>query len=146
MAKEVERKYLVIDDSYKKIATNSYEITQGYLCRVPESTVRVRIKGHRAFLTVKGKTSGCVRDEWEYEIPLSDAREMLKLSSGGVLEKTRHIVNHEGKIWEIDEFHGRLAGLTVAEIELESPDEEFAIPPFAGKEVTGDPAYYNSNL
>lgn len=146
MAKEVERKFLVIDHSYKPLSIESHEIVQGYLSRDPKATVRVRTKGTKGFITVKGKNSGCVRDEWEYEIPFSEAVEMLRLCEAPVLNKTRYIVKHSGKCWEIDEFHGYLSGLTLAEIELNNPSEQIDLPSFVGEEVTDNPAYYNSNL
>ena len=147
MAKEIERKYLVINDSYKHMATNSIEISQGYLSRKIEATVRVRIANQTARLTIKGANSGIVRNEWEYEIPLNDAREMLSnCVSGRLIIKTRYIVPFAGYVWEVDNFHGDLEGLTIAEIELPDKDPTFSLPPFIGREVTGDPAYYNSNL
>ena len=147
MAKEIERKYLVADDSYRSMAVKSIHIVQAYLCRDPKSTVRVRIAADRAFLTVKGRNDGAVRDEWEYEIPMADARGMIeRCASGTVVEKTRHIVDYGGHRWEVDEFGGSHAGLVVAEIELSSADEQFPLPPFAGEEVTGDVRYYNSSL
>lgn len=146
MSKEIERKFLVTDNSYKGIATEKIEITQGYLNRDPDRTVRVRLWNGEAFLTVKTRNQGIVRNEWEYRIPADDAREMLKACEG-ILEKTRYIVPAEnGLKWEVDEFHGRHEGLTVAEIELPSEDYEVGFPPFIGKEVSDDPRYYNSNL
>lgn len=146
MAKEIERKFLVVGDSYKALATRSDEIAQGYLSTDSDRTVRVRIKGGKAFLTVKTRNQGITRNEWEYEIPLADAREMLECC-GTVLRKTRYYVPAgEGLTWEVDEFHNPHPGLTVAEIELPSEDTPFAIPSFIGKEVSGDPAYYNSSL
>ena len=147
MAKEIERKFLVENTNFKVSATHSYEITQGYLSRRIDSTVRVRIKDDKAFLTVKGRNNGAVRDEWEYEIPVADARDMLgRCADGAVITKTRYIVPFEGWIWEVDEFHGHNEGLVVAEIELPSADSPFRVPLFVGKEVTGNPAYYNSNM
>lgn len=147
MAKEIERKFLVKDDSYKDVASGKKHIIQGYLSTEIKATIRVRIVDDNAFLTVKGKNDGAVRDEWEYPIPVKDATEMLdRLTTGTVIEKTRYIVDYEGKRWEIDSFKSPVAGLVVAEIELTSPDERFAIPPFIGKEVTGDLAYYNSAI
>lgn len=147
MAKEIERKFLVKDDSYKDVASGKKHIIQGYLSTEIKATIRVRIVDDNAFLTVKGKNDGAVRDEWEYPIPVKDATEMLdRLTTGTVIEKTRYIVDYEGKRWEIDSFKSPVAGLVVAEIELTSADERFAIPPFIGKEVTGDPAYYNSAI
>lgn len=147
MAKEIERKYLVTDTSYREVATEKRHIIQAYLNRDPKATVRVRIAGDMAFLTIKGKNSGAVRDEWEYAIPISDARNMIeRCATGRIIEKTRYIVPFGGYLWEVDEFGGELEGLTVAEIELPSADTEFSLPSFIGDEVTGDPRYYNSSL
>ena len=147
MAKfEIERKYLVTDDSYKAMADSHFPIAQGYLCRTPERTVRIRIKGERGFITVKGITTGFRREEYEYEIPVDDARDMLRICEGDVVEKIRWIVPFEGFTWEVDEFAGEIAGLTVAELELPSEDSSFPLPSFIGAEVSGDPRYYNSNI
>lgn len=147
MAKEIERKYLVTDNSYKSMATASHHIRQGYISRRKEGTVRVRLRDDRAFLTVKGVTCGVSRNEWEYEIPASDAAEMIEHScEGNVVEKTRWIVPYGGYNWEIDEFMGRNAPLVVAEVELPSADIIPDLPPFIGREVSSDPAYFNSNL
>ncbi len=146
MSKEIERKFLVTSSSYREAAVDAVELAQGYLNTDPDSTVRVRVAGPRGFITVKSRNIGATRNEWEYEIPVSDAREMLALCTG-VLVKTRYIVPAtDGLRWEIDEFHGPLEGLTVAEIELPSEDTRFDRPSFIGREVTGDAAYYNSNL
>lgn len=146
MAKEIERTFLVDDDSFREMASFTVHILQGYLNRDPERTVRVRIFNDSAFLTVKGKTVGCERDEFEYEVPLEDGLQMLRLCSGRVLDKTRYIVPFEGFTWEVDEYHGDLEGLVVTEVELPSAKTEPPMPPFAGREVTGDPRYYNSQL
>lgn len=146
MAFEIERKYLVRDDGYRDMETGVLRICQGYLSRVPERTVRVRTVDDRGFITVKGITVSHIRHEYEYEIPLADAREMLAMCQPPVIEKLRHIVPYKGHIWEVDEFSGDLAHVLTAEIELDSPDEKYEIPPFIGDEITGDPAYYNSNL
>ena len=147
MVKEIERKYLVIDDSYRDMAIRRVGIMQGYLSTRKEATVRVRLCGDCGYITVKGPNSGAVRDEWEYAVPADDAREMLtRLATGIVVDKTRHIVEFDGLTWEIDEFHGALSGLVVAEVELPSEDTAVALPRFVGQEVTGDPRYYNSNL
>ena len=146
MSKEIERTFLVDDDSFREMASFTFHILQGYLNRDPERTVRVRIRNDSAFLTVKGKTIGCERDEFEYEIPLEDGLQMLKLCSGKILDKTRYIVPYEGYVWEVDEYHGDLEGLIVTEVELKSASDEVTLPPFAGREVTGDPKYYNSQL
>lgn len=146
MAKEIERTFLVDDDSFKEMAVITVHILQGYLNRDPERTVRVRILNDSAFLTVKGKTEGCERDEFEYEVPLEDGLEMMKLCSGRILDKTRYIVPYEGYSWEVDEYHGYLEGLVVTEVEMKSAKDDVPIAPFAGREVTGDPRYFNSQL
>lgn len=146
--KEIERKFLVVDDSYKKRSSKHYNIIQGYISTVPEHTVRVRIKGDRALITIKGITRGIERSEWEYEIPVLDARQMLtELCGDNVIEKTRYIIECGNLKWEVDEFHGCHKGLIIAEVEL--PDAQTVIstlPAFIGKEVSDDPQYYNSNL
>ena len=144
MAKEIERKFLVTDDSYRPMATYRRDIAQGYLSMRREATVRVRIADGQGYLTVKGITSGATRDEWEYSIPAADARAMMTICEGTVIDKTRYIVPFKGLTWEVDEFHGTYEGLTVAEVELPSENEQIALPPFIGREVTGDPQYYNS--
>lgn len=147
MAKEIERKFLVKDSSYRHMASSSSHIEQGYLSRDPEATVRVRVRDDRAFLTVKGRNHGMVRDEWEYPIPVGDARIMLRrCARGSILQKRRYLVPFEGFTWEVDEFGGDHAGLVVAEVELPSADTVAPLPPFVGEEVTGDHHYYNSNL
>lgn len=146
MAIEIEYKYLVKNDNYKCLATSRTHILQGYLNREPERTVRVRVKGEKGFLTVKGKNSGASRLEFEYEIPRADAEQMLKLCLPPVLDKTRYIVPHDGHLWEVDEFHGAREGLVTAEIELHSESERYSMPDFIGENVTGAPQYYNSNL
>ena len=139
MAKEIERKFLVTNDSYRHMATSSSHIEQGYLSRDPEATVRVRVRDDRAFLTVKGRNHGMVRDEWEYPIPVGDARIMLRrCARGSILQKRRYLVPFEGFTWEVDEFGGDHAGLVVAEVELPSADTVAPLPPFVGEEVTGD--------
>lgn len=143
---EIERKFLVVSDDYRHIASLHMEISQGYLTKDPHRTVRVRRKGDKGFITVKGFTTGITREEYEYEVPLADAVSMLELCLPVVIEKTRWIVPYEGHIWEVDEFHGALEGLTVAEIELASDNTPFERPAFIGKEVSGDPRYYNSSL
>ncbi len=145
--KEIERKFLVKGD-YKFSVTHSFRIEQGYLSSVPERTVRVRICEERAFITVKGESreNGCSRFEWEKEIELADARELLKLCEPGGIQKTRHIVPFRGHVFEVDEFEGENEGLVVAEIELTSEDEEFERPDWLAEEVTGDERYYNALL
>ena len=148
MAKEIERKFLVNDDSFKNLAVAKKIIAQGYLNTDPDATVRVRVSGDRAMLTVKSRNIGAVRGEWEYEIPVEDAMEMLRACCGKrLIEKVRYIVPAEnGMKWEVDEFGGRHSGLILAEIELPDENTPFARPPFIGEEVTGDAAYYNSTL
>lgn len=149
MAQEIERKYLVEGD-YKSAAFKSVRIVQGYLSSDPERTVRVRVKGDKGFITVKGagNGSGMSRFEWEKEIPADEACELLKIAEPGVIDKTRWLVrNSDGvHLWEVDEFHGDNEGLTVAEIELENEDDPFDKPAWLGEEVTGDSKYYNSAL
>ncbi len=151
MGKEVERKFLVTNSDYRAGAS-CRTIRQGYLCFEPEHTVRVRLTEHngiqQGFLTVKGKNKGICRAEFEYEIPPADAETMLTtlVDPNTLLEKTRWIIKHENKTWEVDEFHGRLEGLVIAEVELLSPDETITLPEWVGMEVSNDPRYYNSNL
>lgn len=154
MAKEIERKYLVTDHSYRELATSVSRIIQGYISRRKEGTVRVRLRDDKAFLTIKGITDGISRDEWEYEIPSADARAMLAgVCEGKVIDKTRYLVPVDGLIWEVDEFHGianplgdPTEELTLAEVELPSADTDVKLPPFVGKEVSDNPAYFNSAL
>lgn len=147
MGKEIERKFLVADDSYLSMAGSSRHIMQAYLSTNPDATVRLRVLDDEAFITVKSRNKGCERGEWEYRVPSADVAEMLEACKiDQVIDKTRHYVDYHGNCWEVDQFHGRLDGLVLAEIELPSADCHFDIPPFAGREVTGDPRYYNSNL
>lgn len=146
MAIEREHKYLVKDSSYRDLASWKRELKQGYLCREPERTVRVRIADGTGFITIKGKNDGDRRLEFEYQVPLRDAEQMLKMCKGKVLSKTRYIVPYEGFTWEVDEFHGDLAPLITAEVELPDECNDYPLPPFIGDNVTGDPRYYNSNL
>ena len=148
MALEIERKYLVLDDSYKREAFSSYHIQQGYICSGRGRTVRIRIKDERAYLTIKGPSvnGGLSRSEFEYAIPLADAQELMKLCEPGIIDKTRWLVKSGDFIFEVDEFHGDNAGLVVAEVELQSETDQPVFPPFIGIEVTGDRRYYNSQL
>lgn len=151
---EIERKFLVVGDSYKQIAIGHYTIVQGYICRESGRTVRVRLKKDSdgtktAILTIKGKPADGMlgRFEWEKNIDWEDATELLKLCSGNIINKTRWLIpSAEGLTWEIDEFHGHKEGLTLAEIELSTEDQSIVLPHFIGKEVTGDHQYYNSNM
>ncbi len=145
MAVEIERKFLVKNHDYRHMAVGSTRIMQGYLSTEIRATIRVRLCGDNAYLTVKGANIGSVRDEWEYEIPVDDAMRMLeRCAAGAVIDKERYRVPHEGHMWEVDEFHGHYEGLVVAEVELSDENEEVAIPDFVGKEVTGNTRYYNS--
>lgn len=146
MAKEIERKFLVRDSSFKDLAVKAVRILQGYLFDTARGVLRVRIKGEKAFLTLKSANRGISRNEWEYEIPVADARQMLELAGNAVLEKTRFMVPFEGKVWEVDVFDGKLAGLVLAEVELPSEDTEVVLPPFVGEEVSTNTMYYNSAL
>ncbi len=147
MAQEIERKFLVKGD-YKPFVKKSMRIVQGYLSSVPERTVRVRIKGDKGFVTIKGKgsASGASRFEWEKEIPTSEVKELLNLCEPGIIDKTRNIVEVGKHAYEVDEFYGENDGLTMAEVELSSEDEKFDKPDWLGEEVTGDSRYYNSML
>ena len=144
MGVEIERKFLVSGGGWRQGEGVAY--AQGYLNRDPQRTVRVRIAGDTAFLTVKGVSKGATRAEFEYEIPVADATQLLALSDGPVVRKLRRVIEHEGLAWEVDEFQGENAGLVVAELELESEDQTYAKPDWLGREVTDDPRYYNSNL
>jgi CYTH domain-containing protein len=148
MSIEIERKFLVTDDSYKAMAFQSDRIAQGYLCREGGNSTRVRVRGEKGYLTIKGPSldGGLSRYEWEKEIPVNEAWELVRLCHGGIIDKTRHLVKFGNHIFEVDEFHGDNEGLVVAEVELVSTEEEFERPPFLGNEVTGDKRYYNSSL
>lgn len=145
---EIERKFLVTSDAFKAAAFTQNRIAQGYLSSVPDRTVRVRIKGNKGFLTIKGASneSGLSRFEWEKEIPLDEAKALLKLCEKGVIDKTRFEVKIGNHLFEIDEFHGENKGLIMAEIELISETETFEKPNWLGIEVTNDKRYYNSYL
>ena len=147
MGQEIERKFLVREPQKAFAqAFKSERIEQGYLSPRPEATVRLRIRGDRAWITVKSPNHGATRGEWEYPIPVEDAREMMPLCQGIIIDKTRHLIDYEGHTWEVDEFHSPHAGLVTAEVELKSADERVELPDWLGEEVTGDPRYYNSNL
>ena len=157
---EIERKYLVTSDCYKELAVARYHIRQGYISREKTGTVRVRITDDKAYLTIKGKPAAghFARYEWEKEIDVQEAEELMKLCQGTVIDKTRWIVPAETVDnlqltgdnlqlkWEVDEFHGKHEGLVVAEIELDNEEQSFEIPDFIGDEVTHDPRYYNANM
>lgn len=145
---EIERKFLVRSLNFKKEAHNSYEIIQGFLNTHPERTVRVRTKGEQGFLTVKGKSNseGTIRMEWEKEISIADARQLLNLCEPTIIEKLRFEVKVQNHLFEVDEFLGENEGLFIAEVELESENEFFEKPAWLGDEVTGQLKYYNSHL
>lgn len=145
MGMEIERKFLVTDESWRAGAHGT-AYAQGYLARGSGRTVRVRIAGGEAWLTVKGPVSGFSREEFEYPIPLQDAHRMLRLCEGPIIEKERYRIPFGKHLWEVDEFHGENAGLVIAEVELSDANEEPSLPPWIGLEVTGQPRYYNSNL
>lgn len=149
MAQEIERKFLVKGDGYKAVAFDHSRITQGYIVSGGGRSVRVRIRGDRGYLTIKGASNdgGLSRYEFETEVPLEDAREMMTLCEPGVIDKTRWLVKAaDGHVFEVDEFYGDNEGLVMAEVELQSADEAFEKPDFIGKEVTGDRRFYNSHL
>lgn len=149
MPQEIERKFLVKNSDFKQQATKSFRIVQAFLSSVPQRTVRVRIKGHKAFLTIKGisNQTGTSRFEWEKEILVHEAEQLLTLCEPARIEKTRYIVPiADNLFFEIDEFFGENKGLVVAEIELETENQVFQKPKWLGIEVTGDLKYYNSNL
>jgi adenylate cyclase len=145
---EIERKFLVLNSDYKNTAARSFEIAQGYLNTNPHRTVRVRIKGNKAFLTVKGigNQSGTTRFEWEKEITVNEARELLNLCEEGLIDKIRYEVPVGHYVYEVDEFRGANQGLIIAEIELKNEQENFPKPNWIGEEVTGKNQYYNAYL
>jgi CYTH domain-containing protein len=148
MAVEIERKFLVVGDEYRRMAYSSDRIVQGYICRADGNSVRVRIRDGRGYLTIKGPSldGGLSRYEWEREISLAEAEDMLLLCRDAKIDKRRYLVKCGNHTYEVDEFYGENEGLVVAEVELDSIDEEFEKPPFLGEEVTGDAKYYNSSL
>lgn len=147
MAVEIERKFLVVGDAWRSAATSATPIAQGYLATSEATTVRARLKGDRGYLTIKGRTTGISRSEFEYEIPVEDVRAMLaEMAVGGVVEKVRHLVDVGPHTWEVDVFEGANAGLIMAEVELPDEDALDAVPEWAGREVTSDPRYYNVYL
>jgi adenylate cyclase len=146
MGIEIERKFLVNGEGWREGATTSTRYSQGYLSRDPARTVRVRIAGDAAFLTIKGATQGATRAEFEYAVPLPDAQQLLALCDGPVVEKIRHLCPFGGMTWEVDEFLGANAGLVVAEIELTAETQSFERPAWLGTEVTADARYVNANL
>ena len=147
MAIEIERKYLVDKDLWTKFQPRKGElIRQGYLLNEPEKTIRVRTIRQRAYITIKGKSEGASRTEYEFRIPLKEAIELLENFCGNLIEKTRYKVRYRRRTWEVDVFEGPNEGLIIAEIELESEDQKYKVPAWAIQEVTGEMKYYNSSL
>jgi len=147
MAKEIERKFLVKDDSWRALVTESRAIKQGYLSSNSKATVRVRTwDDQEAAVTIKGKVEGITRPEYEYQIPIADARELLAMAEPHTLAKRRHLVPFEGLTWEVDVFEERHQGLVIAEVELEDASQVVTLPPWVGEEVTDDEQYYNATL
>jgi CYTH domain-containing protein len=145
VAAEIERKFLVADDSWRD-GTAGVRIAQGYLSLDPDRTVRVRLAGENAWLTIKGRTEGITRAEFEYVIPADDAQVLLEMCLPSVIDKTRHEVSYGGHLWEIDVFHGDNEGLVIAEVELDDESICPELPPWAGAEVSSDARYFNSCL
>jgi adenylate cyclase len=147
MGKEVERKFLVVGEAWRAGVTSATQIVQGYIAASATATVRVRIRGEHAYLTLKGASSGIARSEFEYEIPVDDARAMLaELATGPVIDKVRHLVPVGDHTWEVDVFAGDNAPLVMAEVELADAGESFELPDWAGLDVSEDRRYYNANL
>ena len=146
MGIEIERKFLVVSDDWKNQVTGN-TIRQGYLATGQDRVVRIRVVNNEAFITIKSSKDGLVRNEWEYSIPPDDAKTMLeKLCIQPIIEKVRYRIPHEGMMWDLDVFSGENDGLLIAEIELESENQPFAMPAWAGKEVTAIARYHNNNL
>ncbi|MCD9087571.1 CYTH domain-containing protein [Stenotrophomonas sp. SY1] len=153
MGIEIERKFLVTSDAWRAAAHAVIPMAQGYLndtasldSGAQKASVRVRIQGDEAYLNIKSREIGHTRQEFDYPVPVSEARELLALCVGGLIDKRRHLVNHNGLLWEVDEFLGENAGLVVAEVELESAGQTFDLPEWAGAEVTDEVRYYNLAL
>lgn len=147
MGIEIERKFLVKDDTWRHetiVSTEAY--CQAYLSQYPHPTVRIRTEGSKAFITIKGKTEGLSRPEFEYEIPFEDAHEIQQLSLSPLVTKIRHKFLYEGYLWEVDEFYGENSGLIIAEVEIDHPQAALKLPPWIGKEISDDFRYSNSNL
>lgn len=147
MGVEIERKYAVTGE-FKSLSTDCTRIVQGYLCSDGVRTIRVRIRGEKGYITIKGKSlhGGLARFEWEKEIPCKEAEQLLTLCDGAVIDKHRFLVPYAGHTFEIDEFHGDNEGLVIAEVELQSENEQVVLPPFVGREHTGESRYYNACL
>ncbi len=145
MPSEIERKFLIMNDSWHD-GSSGVRISQGYLSQDPDRTVRVRLAGENAWLTIKGRTEGITRAEFEYGIPENDARKLLEMCLPSVIDKTRHRICHGGHVWEIDVFHGENAGLVIAEVELADESISPDLPPWVGEEVSLDARYFNACL
>lgn len=145
MGTEIERKFRVASQAWRTGKPGEH-FQQGYLSCEPERTVRVRLAGEKAWLTIKGRNVGASRPEFEYRIPPEDARQLLSLCIPPIIDKTRYLIAHGNHTWEVDEFHGDNDGLVIAEVELEAEDEAVEMPDWIGAEVTGERAYYNSSL
>ena len=145
---EIERKFLVVSENYKKNILSKHNIRQGYLCIDPKRSVRIRIVSEKGYITVKGSTSkdGLSRFEWEKEISKADANKLMMLCESNIIEKTRNLIEYKGNTFEVDEFRSNNTGLIIAEIELKNKNQYFEKPPWLGKEVTGVKKYYNSQL
>ena len=146
MGLEIERKFLVKNDSWKDEIKEIISIRQGYLNSETERTVRIRIHGEQGILTIKGKNQNLTRKEFEYPIPLNEALDLLQICEKPIIKKTRYLISSDNKTWEIDVFEGKNKGLVVAEIELNSEEESFIFPSWLGEEVSSDAKYYNSSL
>lgn len=146
MGKEIEKKFLVKNTAFIAQAKTQQIIRQGYISSETDRTVRVRTKGEKGFLTIKGKTVGITRPEFEYEIPYREAIELLQSFCDDIIEKTRYVIMQYDKAWEVDIFSGTNNGLILAEIELDSEEEEIILPDWIDNEVSDDPRYYNANL
>lgn len=145
MATEIERKFLVTDDTWG-LSSVGTRMAQGYLATDPERTVRVRLAGNEAWVTIKGPTRGISRAEFEYPIPVDDARSLLELCFATVIDKTRHRIHYAGHLWEVDVFHGENEGLVLAEVELSDESVVPELPPWVGEEVSHDSRFTNSSL
>jgi adenylate cyclase len=146
MGREIERKFLVAADGWRAAVVAADSLRQGYLCTDPERTVRVRLAGEKAWLTIKGRAHGASRAEFEYRIPIADVQELLQMCLVPLVEKTRHRVPFAGRTWEVDVFAGANRGLVLAEVELDAADAAVTLPPWLGGEVTDDHRYANANL
>jgi len=146
MAIEIERRFRLSSDAWRANVARATRITQGYLAITPDSVTRVRIRDANAYLTIKSRDGGLAREEFEYAIPLEDARSLLRLCGLKILEKVRHEVNYAGYLWEIDEYLEPLEGLIIAEVEMRSESENPPRPPWIGEDITADPSYSNAAL